>query len=323
MAVRPYKIEVAQDVLDDLKRRLELTRWPDEIIGSGWDHGSNLAYVKELCEYWRTKFDWRAQERAINALSHFRTKVNDLNVHFIHERGKGPNPMPLIITHGWPSTFFELLKIIPLLTDPAGHGGDPADSFDIVVPSLPGYGFSDRPQTGMDIASIAHLWNTLMTDKLGYKTYGSQGGDWGACVSARLGFDYPNNVRGVHLNTDVLASPYLGPGSREMSDREKAYRKEIQIGDREDRGFAHVQATKPQTVSYALNDSPAGLAAWIVEKFRSWSDCDGVVEKVYSKDELLTKHHDLLGHSDHKLFSAYLLRGPEPVNDFETLIFVI
>ena len=288
MAMQPYRVEVPQEVLDDLSWRLERTRWPDEIVDSGWDHGSNLAYIKELCEYWRTEFDWRLQERTINAFSHFRTKVDDLNIHFIHERGKGSNPMPLIITHGWPSTFFELLKIIPLLTDPASYGADPADSFDVVVPSLPGYGFSERPRVGMDIAAIAHAWNTLMKSALGYNTYATQGGDWGACVSARLGFDYPDNIVGTHLNTDVLATPYMGPGSRQLSESEIAYREEVRIGDREDRGFAHVQATKPQTLAYGLNDSPVGLAAWIVEKFRSWSDCDGDVETVYSKDELLT-----------------------------------
>lgn len=288
MATRPFKIEVPTEVLDDLKRRLKHTRWPDELNDSGWLHGTSLAYIKTLCEYWMTEFEWRSQEAVINNVSHFRADVEGLGIHFVHERGKGKKPIPLIITHGWPSTFFELLKIIPLLTDPAGHGGDPDDSFDVVVPSLPGYGFSDRPPTGMNISAIAHHWNILMTRELGYDTYATQGGDWGACVSARLGFDFPNNVTGVHLNTDVLAKPYLGPGAREMSDKEKAYCEEIQLGDREDRGFAHVQATKPQTLAYALNDSPAGLAAWIVEKFRNWSDCGGDVEKVFSKDELLT-----------------------------------
>ena len=289
MSVEPFKINIPDEVLDDLKQRLAETRWPDEIADSGWDYGTDLSYIRELCEYWRTKFDWRAQERAINALSHFQTNVDGLNIHFTHERGKGPNPFPLVLPHGWPSTFLELLKIVPLLTDPASHGEDPADSFDVVVPSLPGYGFSDKPtHTGMNVASIAHLWNSLMVDELGYSSYATQGGDWGACVSARAGFDYPDNVRGVHVNTMVLAVPYMGPGSREMSDREKAYRKEVQIWNKEERGYAHVQATKPQTATYALNDSPAGLAAWIVEKFRRWSDCDGDVEKVYTKDELLT-----------------------------------
>ncbi len=289
MNMEPFQVHVPDDVLEDLKQRLAETRWPDEIIDSGWDYGSNLGYVKELCEYWRTRFDWRTQERVINSFSHFRANVDGLNIHFIHERGKGPNPIPLILTHGWPSTFLELLDIIPMLTDPANHGGDPADSFDVVVPSLPGYGFSDVPtQAGLNMASIARLWNTLMVDGLGYISYGAQGGDWGACVSARTGFDYPGNVKGVHVSTMVLATLYMGPGSREMSDREKEYREEVQIWNKNERGYAHVQATKPQTVAYGLNDSPAGLAAWIVEKFRRWSDCDGDVEKVYTKDELLT-----------------------------------
>ncbi len=168
MEVTPFKIEISDEVLADLRHRLEKTRWPDEISGSGWDYGSNLDYIKELVEYWRTSFDWRAQEKKLNLFSHFKTNVDGLNIHYVHERGKGPNPMPLIITHGWPSTFFEMSKIIPLLADPGSHGGDSADSFDVVAPSLPGFGFSDRPtERGMQVLLVADMWAKLMTENLG------------------------------------------------------------------------------------------------------------------------------------------------------------
>ncbi len=289
MEVQTYKVDVTQDVLDDLKRRLERTRWPDEITNSGWDYGSNLAYVKELCEYWSTRFDWRAQERAINSYSHFRTNVDGLNIHFIHERGKGPNPMPLIVSHGWPGSFIEMMKIIPLLTDPASHGGDPADSFDVVVPSLPGYGFSDRPsKRGMGTSAMADLWAKLMTKNLAYPSFGAQGGDWGTSISARLGFNHPDVVKGIHITSLYIGSPYLGPGSKELSAAEEQYVEEVKAWEQAEAGYSHIQETKPQTLSYGLNDSPVGLAAWIVEKWRSWTDCNGDIESVYTKDEILT-----------------------------------
>ena len=289
MDVKPFRVEIPEATLEDLRERLSRTRWPDEIADSRWDYGSNLAYIKELVDYWRTRFDWRAQEKAINAFAHFRANVDGLGIHFIHERGKGPNPVPLIITHGWPSTFFEILKIIPLLTDPTSHGGEAADSFDVVVPSMPGYGFSDPPkQRQMNHIGIADLWARLMTEGLGYRRFGAQGGDWGASVSARLGFAHADHMIGVHVTSVGASNPYLGPGSRELSESEKAW---LQVRDRwwaTEAGYAHIQGTKPQTLSYGLNDSPAGLAAWIVEKFRTWSDCDGDVERSFTKDELLT-----------------------------------
>ena len=289
MDVQPFKIQVPEAVLEDLRERLARTRWPDEIPGSGWDYGSNLAYIKELVEYWRTGFDWRAQEKAMNAFTQFRATVDGLGIHFIHERGKGPNPLPIIITHGWPKTAFEMSKIIPLLADPASHGGDPADSFDVVVPSGPGYGFSDHPtQRGMDYWRIADLWAQLMTDGLGYQRFVAQGGDWGASVTAGLGYSYPEHVVGIHMTLVGGAQPYLGPGARELSEAEKAYIEERESWRQAEGGYAHIQGTKPQTLAYGLNDSPAGLAAWIVEKWRSWSDCGGDVERRFTKDELLT-----------------------------------
>ena len=289
MDVQPFKVEVPDEVLEDLRERLDRTRWPDGIPDSGWDYGTSLGYIKELVYYWRTGFDWRAQEEAINRFAHFRASVDGLGIHFIHERGKGPNPLPLILTHGWPSTFYEMYKIIPLLTDPAGHGGDPADAFDVVVPSGPGYGFSDRPtQRGMNVPAMADAWARLMTEELGYHRYGAHGGDWGAFVTARLGFAHPDQVVGIHVTAVSGLAAYLGPGSPELSEAERKLLEERERWFQEEGGYSHIQRTKPQTLSYGLNDSPVGLAAWIVEKFRTWSDCDGDVENRYTKDEILT-----------------------------------
>ena len=289
MAVQPYKIEIPDSVLDDLKSRLERTRWPDELPGTGWDYGSNLDYVKELVEYWRTKFDWHAQEKLINSFSHFKTEVDGLNIHFIHEKGKGPNPMPLVITHGWPGTFFEMYKVIPMLSDPASHGGDPADAFDVVAPSMPGYGFSDATdKRGLSVLSISDLWAKLMSENLGYQKFAAQGGDWGARVTAKLGLSHGDKVIGIHTTSTSSPTPYQGPGTRELSEAENAMLAQRVQWLADEGGYSHIQATKPQTLSYGLNDSPAGLAAWIVEKYRTWSDCGGDVESRFTKDELLT-----------------------------------
>jgi pimeloyl-ACP methyl ester carboxylesterase len=289
MAVQPYKIEIPDSVLDDLKARLERTRWPDELPGTGWDYGSNLDYVKELVEYWRTKFDWHAQEKLINSFSHFKSEVDGLNIHFIHEKGKGPNPMPLVITHGWPGTFFEMYKVIPMLSDPASHGGDPADAFDVVAPSMPGYGFSDATdKRGLSVLSISDLWAKLMSENLGYQRFAAQGGDWGARVTAKLGLSHGDKVIGIHTTSTSSPTPYQGPGTRELSEAEKAMLAQRVQWLADEGGYSHIQATKPQTLSYGLNDSPAGLAAWIVEKYRTWSDCGGDVESRFTKDELLT-----------------------------------
>ena len=226
MDIRPFKIQIPEEALEDLRQRLSRTRWPDEILGSGWDYGSNLDYVKELVDYWRTQFNWRAQEKAMNEFAHFRADLDGLGVHFIHERGEGPDSLPIIITHGWPSSFSEMLKIIPMLTDPASHGGSAADSFDVVVPSMPGYGFSDLPaQPGMSVYEIAALWSRLMREGLGYPRFGAQGGDWGASVTARLGFDYPDQVVGIQVMSVTGANmiQYMGPGVRPLSDKGNAF----------------------------------------------------------------------------------------------------
>ena len=289
MKVRPFTIAVENSVLDDLRQRLADTRWPDEIPNTGWDYGSNLTYIKELVDYWRTDFDWRAQEAKLNAVNHFKSEVDGLDIHFIHEKGKGPNPIPLIITHGWPRCFFEMTKIIPLLADPASYGGDAADSFDVVAPSLPGFGVSDHAQDrGMEIQRVAGMWNKLMSQNLGYPKFGAQGGDIGSGVTARLGFAHSDTLYGIHLTSITRPTPYLGPGSKPVTDAEQALITQRDKWFQDEGGYNHIQGTKPQTLAYGLNDSPVGLAAWIVEKYRTWSDCGGDVEKSYTKDELLT-----------------------------------
>ena len=293
--MEPFEIAISDAVLDDLRQRLSLTRWPDEMPGVGWEYGSNLDYIKELCEYWRTDFDWRAQEQKLNAFNHYKSEVDGLSIHFIKEEGTGPNPMPLVITHGWPSTFFEMTKIIPLLADPGGHGGDPADSFDVVAPSLPGFGFSQASQEpGMQVQKVADLWAKLMTENLGYTKFAAQGGDIGAGVTSRLGYAHSDKMIGVHLTSITRPVPYLGPGSRPLTEAEQAHSDQRERWQQSEGGYSHIQGTKPQTLSYGLNDSPAGLAAWIVEKYRTWSDLTledgsrGDVESAYTKDELLT-----------------------------------
>ena len=289
MVVQPFKIDVADSVLDDLRQRLAQTRWPDEIPGSGWDYGSNLDYLKELVEYWRTGFDWRSQERMLNSFSQFKSQVDGMDIHFVHEKGKGPKPMPLVITHGWPSTFFEMSKILPLLTDPGSHGGDPADSFDVVAPSLPGYGYSDRPaERGMQVLKVADMWATLMTENLGYPRFAAHGGDIGAGVTSRLGYAHAQRMTGIHLTSITRPTPYLGPGSQPLTAAEQALVDQRERWQQAEGAYAHMHGTKPQTLSYGLNDSPVGLAGWIVEKYRTWSDCHGDVESRFTKDELLT-----------------------------------
>ncbi len=287
MELQPFRVDVPEDALDDLRARLAHTRWPDEIEGAAWDYGSNLEYLQELAAYWRTQFDWRAQERLINRFDQYRTPIDGISIHFIYERGKGPNPLPLVLTHGWPGSFFEMYKLIPLLADPASHGADPADAFDVIVPSMPGYGFSDRVlQRGLTSARVAHLWAQLMTEALGYQQFVAHGGDIGAGVTSGLGRYYPDRVRGIHLT--AVADPYLGPGAPELSAAERAFVALRERWEEDEGAYSHQQGTRPQTLAYGLNDSPVGLASWIVEKFRAWSDCGGDVERRFTKDELLT-----------------------------------
>jgi pimeloyl-ACP methyl ester carboxylesterase len=289
MDVQPFRINIAAETLSDLKARLAQTRWPDSIADSAWTYGADIRYVQEIVDYWMRQFDWRKQEHAMNLFNHFRAEVDGLSIHFIHERGRGPKPFPLVITHGWPGSFVEMLKIIPQLVDPVSHNGDADDSFDVIVPSLPGYGFSGRPtQSGMNAFRIAQLWVQLM-DGLGYGRFGAQGGDWGASVTTCLGLRHPAHLVGLHLNyIPGSYKPFLRSGARTLSATETAFLEAQDSWSQAEGGYGHIQATKPQTLAFGLNDSPVGLAAWIIEKFQAWSDCDGDVEKRFTKDELLT-----------------------------------
>lgn len=285
--VRPFRIEVPDAVLVDLRERLARTRFPSEVADSGWEYGTNLAYLKELTGYWRDGYDWRAAEAQLNALPQFMATVQGQDIHFVHVRGNGPNPVPLIFSHGWPGSFYEAYKIIGPLTDPAAHGGDPADAFDVVVPSLPGYGFSpDAGRPGMSCTRMADLFAELMTDVLGYPRFGAQGGDWGSFITARMGYAYPEKLIAIHLNL-LGARPAVDP-AQPLTDAEKAMQAEGERYRQTEIGYFEQQSTKPQTLAYALTDSPAGLASWFVEKFRTWSDCGGDIERRFTKDELLT-----------------------------------
>lgn len=283
-AIQPFSIAISDDVLGDLDRRLALTRWPDEVPRSAWDYGTNRAYLQSLVAYWRGQFDWRLQERTLNALPQHLTHIDEVDVHFVHMRGRGPAPLPLVLTHGWPSTFFELTKLIPLLTDPAEHGGDAADAFDVVVPSMPGYGFSGIPQRRLASSRVPDMWAELMA-RLGYERFGAHGGDIGGGVTARLGRQHPNRVVGIHV-TNVHGT--IGDDDPPPTADERAYLERVASWRRREWAYGELQGTKPQTLAFGLNDSPAGLAGWIVEKYRSWSDCDGDVERAFTKDELLT-----------------------------------
>jgi microsomal epoxide hydrolase len=283
----PFIMAVPEALLEDLRQRLSLTRWPDEIPGSGWHYGANLAYVKELVHYWQYQYDWRAQERLFNGFSQYRVQLEDITLHYIHQPGVGPAPMPLLLSHGWPGSIYEFVHVIGPLTDPARYGGDPRDAFTVVAPSLPGYGFSHIPnQRRLNIEEIAALFQRLMTEVLGLARFGAQGGDWGAFITGRLGYTYPQNLIGIHLNM-VPVAPH--PSERtNLSAAEEAFVTASEAWRAEETGYQWIQGTKPQTLAYALNDSPAGLAAWITEKFYSWTDSHGNIESRVSKDALLT-----------------------------------
>jgi len=290
MRIDRFRIDIGNHDLDDLKRRLASTRWPVALSDDGWDDGTSLAFVRELADYWRDRFDWRAQEARLNRLPHYRAEIDDLSVHFIHQRGEGPAPLPLILTHGWPGSFLEMEGVIPLLADPGAHGGDPADAFHVVVPSLPGYGFSSAPKApGTGSFEIAGLWRKLMAG-LGYQRFGAQGGDIGAGVSTWMGYRFPGEVTGLHLNyIPGSFRPPLGEGQPPISAEEQAYLDLAARWADAEGAYAHMQGTKPQTLAYGLTDSPVGLAAWIIEKFRSWSDNSRDVLDVFSLDTLLTE----------------------------------
>lgn len=282
--IKPFTIAVEDSVLDDLMARVANTRWPDQLAVAAWEYGTDLGYLKDLLATWHSSFDWRAAERALNRFAQFRARVDGLDVHFIHERGRGPDPLPLVLTHGWPSSFTEYIHLIPLLTDPEAAGGDPADSFDVVVPSLPGFGFSGRPTApGLVNSGIADLWDQLMTAGLGYGRFGAHGSDIGAGVTSRLARQHPDRLAGIHLSAISFADP-----PEPTSPAEREYLAAVARWDQAEGAYSEIQSTKPQTLGYGLTDSPAALAAWIVEKFRAWSDCGGDVESRFTRNQLLT-----------------------------------
>jgi pimeloyl-ACP methyl ester carboxylesterase len=287
-AITPFRINVPDATLEDLRERLAKTRFPTEIEQSGWDYGSNLAYMKELVAYWRTTFNWREQERTLNQLPQFKTTIDGISLHFVHQRSSQPNATPLVMIHGWPGSFFEFTKVIGPLTEPAKFGGAAADAFHVVAVSLPGYGFSSPPRTsGYSPTRIARIVAQLMA-RLGYARYGAQGGDWGASIVRQLGLVDKEHLIGLHSNMCVANAP-PGPNPNEgVSESELKSVRAAQARSANELGYFQIQSTKPMTVAYGLNDSPAALAAWIVEKFRTWSDSDGNVEKKFSKDDLLT-----------------------------------
>ncbi|MBG7696550.1 epoxide hydrolase [Streptomyces sp. MC1] len=286
--VRPFRSETSEEQLNDLRERLARTRFAPAFSGQEWTHGTPPDYLAELLEYWRTEFDWGAAQARLNELPQFLAEVGGHTVHFVHAKGVGPRPFPLLFSHGWPGSFWEVHKIIGPLTDPAAHGGDPADAFDVVAPSLPGFGFSPHPGTpGITPTAIAHLFNQLMTEVLGYARYGAQGGDFGAQITSRLGRDHGGTVAGIHLNL-IGATPVLDEHAAPLTPEEEAFVAQAEHFFSAEGAYAQIQGTRPSTLAAGLSDSPAGLAAWIVEKFRAWSDCGGDVESVFSKNELLT-----------------------------------
>ena len=284
----PFRLDVPDDVLDDLRERLARTRWPDEIAGSGWDHGADLAFMQRLTAHWIDSFDWRAQEAKLNAFEQFRVPLDGIDVHFIHEPGVGPDPVPLLLSHGWPGSVWEFHELIPRLTDPARFGGDPADAFTVVAPSLPGFALSFQPgQRRLNIGEMADLFVELMTEVLGYPRFAAQGGDWGGYLTARLAHEHSDKLLGAHLNYLPLHPNTPIPESVSDEDRD-AYVKESRHWRAEETGYSTIQGTKPQTPAYALTDSPTGLAAWIAEKFHRWTDHDGDVEQAVDLDSMLT-----------------------------------
>ena len=280
--IEPFDIHVDDNELDDLRRRLQMARWPPDTPGEPWSYGTDRAYLQELITYWRDEYDWRTQERELNSFDHYTTMVEGQRLHFVHQKSRGSSSFPIVLTHGWPGTVWEMLPSVNALSDPVAHNGNASDAFDVIVPSIPGFGFSGEPAEGTDIARTAELWVALM-DKLGYGRFGAYGSDWGAGVTRYLGARYPDRLVGIHT-----------PGSPPRDDREprtdqeRDYLRRSELWSVDETGYQRIQGTKPQTLAFGLTDSPVGLAAWITEKLRSWSDCNGDVENRFSKDQILT-----------------------------------
>lgn len=284
-AIEPFRIAISDDILSDLESRLVRTRWPDAELVDDWSQGAPLQWIREICTYWANDYDWRAREAKLNRFEQFTTEIDGLDIHFIHVRSKERSALPLIITHGWPGSIVEFQKVIAPLTDPAAHGGNPADAFHVVCPSLPGFGFSAKPKTtgwGVD-HRIAAAWAKLM-DRLGYARYGAQGGDWGSAVTTSLGAQDAEHCAGIHITLAFNAAPKVeGEPTAEEKRALAGLKHYVDL----DSGYSKQQSTRPQTLGYGLTDSPSGQAAWILEKFWAWTDCNGHPENIFSKDELL------------------------------------
>jgi pimeloyl-ACP methyl ester carboxylesterase len=291
MSKSSFTIDIATAVIDDLRRRAGATRWPADFANAQWAYGTNLEYLKELVAYWADGYDWYRHQRAMNEYKQFKAVIQDVPIHFIHEPGTGPNPIPIVLSHGWPWTFWDYEKVIRPLSDPAAFGADPRDSFDVVVPSLPGFGFS-TPLTvpGINYWRTADLWVELMQSVLGYDKFAAAGGDWGAFITNQLGHKYADRLVGIYLTMTLPLdfSPGNFPKADDYAPEERAWLERGRNFSAGESGYAAIQMTKPQTLSYGINDSPAGLCAWILEKRRTWSDCAGEVEKRFSRDDLLT-----------------------------------
>ena len=278
-----FEIQVGGDELEDLGRRLATTRWPGRAPGEAWAYGTDRAYLEELVSYWRDHFDWRVHEAELNSFNHYTTTIEGQPLHFVHHEGRGASRLPLLMTHGWPGTIWEMLPSVRRLSDPEAHGGEAVDSFDVVVPSIPGFGFSGEPAEGTDVVRTADLWVALM-EKLGYRRFGAYGSDWGAFVTRELGARFPDRLVGVH----TPGSPPRRAQRDPETDEEREYAARVGLWSIEETGYQRIQGTKPQTLAYGLTDSPVGLAAWITEKLRAWSDCGGDVESRFNKDQILT-----------------------------------
>jgi pimeloyl-ACP methyl ester carboxylesterase len=316
-----FQLHVPDSAITDLRERLARTRFPDQAPGEPWAYGTSVAYLQELVAHWQRGFDWRAQEARLNAFPQFKVALHGIDVHYLHVQGvgpkNGPRPTPLLLSHGWPGSVFEFLDLIPRLTDPARFGGDPADAFTVVAPSLPGYGLSFAPgQPRFGLEMMADCFAELMSGVLGYEKFAAQGGDWGAFVTSRLGGAHADKLIGIHLNLLTLRRDLKMVEN--PTPEERRYLGELEAWLKEETGYQWIQGTRPQTLAFGLTDSPAGLAAWIVEKFRAWSDCNGDVESVFTKDHMLANislywFTGAIGSSFWPYYAR--LHGPWPVPD--------